>query len=233
MMKKFFAAVLCFSLLAAPVRAQGDQKYLALTFDDGPSGHYTRQLLQGLEKRSVKATFLLCGYRMREFPGITRQIFEEGHEIGCHGYSHKNMRTLSRREVAAEIQEVEALLPQGCRMRFLRPPGGCSSEAVAEVARARGLAILSWSVDPRDWATQDTLAVEKHILGNVRDGDIILLHDMSDSSVQAALDIIDRLKEQGFQFVTVSELARIRGKRIEPGKEYRSLPPSARQAKAG
>jgi len=107
---------------------------------------------------------------------------------------------------------------------FLRPPGGCCSDAVRQVAEARQLAILSWSVDPRDWATSDTAAVEQAVLKNVKDGDIVLLHDMTVSSVQAALDIVDVLKDQGYEIVTVSELVKLRGVNLKPGKTYTSFP---------
>ena len=95
------------------------------------------------------------------------------------------------------------------------------------MAEARGLAILSWSVDPRDWATSDTLAVERAVLKNVKDGDIVLLHDMTVSSVRAALDIVDALQSQGFTLVTVSELAKRRGVKLKPGKTYACFPPEA------
>lgn len=223
-MRRVLALMVCLAMMVIPVRGEG-ARYVALTFDDGPSGHYTRQLLQGLEKRGVKATFFLCGYRMAEFPKITREIHEQGHEIGCHGYGHRNMRSLGRREIAQEIAKMEELLPQGCTLRLLRPPGGCCNDAVTDVAKARNLSILSWSVDPRDWATSDTQAVEKKVLDSVKDGDVVLLHDMSDSSVQAALDIVDALKDRGFRFVTVSELARLRQVSLEPGRTYRAFYP--------
>ena len=197
---------------------------MALTFDDGPSGRYTRQLLEGLRERDAKATFLLCGYRIAQFPELTERIFREGHEIGFHGYSHDSMKTMSRRDIARELEDTRALLPAQCSPLFLRPPGGLVSDAVTQVARARQLAILSWSVDPRDWATRDSLAVESSVLRIVRDGDIILLHDMSDSSVRAALTIVDQLKEQGFRFVTVSELAKLRDVTIVPGRIYTCFP---------
>ena len=102
--------------------------------------------------------------------------------------------------------------------------GIASDEAVRQVAQAKQLAILSWSVDPRDWATSDTASIEKNVLKSVSDGDIILLHDMTDSSVDAALDIVDRLTEQGFRFATVSQLAAMRGYRLQPGKVYTHFP---------
>ena len=222
-MRRIVALVLSLSFLVLPVQAQ-EAKYVALTFDDGPSGKYTRQLLDGLYDRGVQATFLLCGYRMRDYPDLTRRIYDEGHEIGYHGFTHKNMKTMSRREIARELTDSQALLPEGCRPVFLRPPGGCCSDAVRQVADARNLAILNWSVDPRDWATHDTAAVERSVLKNIKDGDIVLLHDMSASSVQAALDIIDVLLEQEYEIVTVSCLARLREAKLKPGQTYSRFP---------
>ena len=92
------------------------------------------------------------------------------------------------------------------------------------MAEVRQLAILSWSVDPRDWATRDAAAIERAVLKNVRDGDIILLHDMTDSSVRASLHIVDALLEEGFAVVTVSEMARLRGIRPKPGQMYARFP---------
>lgn len=224
-MGRFLAMLLCLCQLTLPVRAK-EAKYVALTFDDGPSGKYTRALLDGLYDRGVNATFLLCGYRMKDYPELTQRIFDEGHEIGFHGYSHKNMKNMSRRDIAGELEQSQALLPKGCVPAFLRPPGGCCSDAVRQVAQAKNLAILGWSVDPRDWATHDTAAIEKAVLKNVRSGDIVLLHDMSDSSVKAALDIIDALLAQDYEIVTVSRLARLRDTRLRPGRSYASFPES-------
>lgn len=224
MLRRIAAALLCAGLLALPVQAAEQPKYVALTFDDGPSGRFTRTLLDGLHERGAKATFLLCGYRMQEDPELTERIFREGHEIGFHGYSHKTMKGMSRREIAAELVDTAALLPPGCIPQFLRPPGGVCCDAVRQVAAARNLAILSWSVDPRDWATHDTSAVEHSVLTKVSDGDIVLLHDMSSSSVRAALAIVDKLLDEDFELVTVSELARIRGTALRPGQVYTCFP---------
>ena len=223
-MRRIITAILCLSLLPIPARA-AQSKYVALTFDDGPSGRYTRQLLEGLRERSVQATFLLCGYRMAQYPQLTEQIWQEGHEIGFHGYSHATMKDMSRRDIAREIEASQALLPQGYAPLFLRPPGGLTSDAVRQVAQARRLAILSWSVDPRDWASSSVGAIEAAVLKKVQDGDIILLHDMSYSSVQAALDIVDVLREQDYEFVTVSELAKRRQTKVEAGEMYQKFPP--------
>ena len=206
--------------MACPVYGAQQERYVALTFDDGPSGRFTRELLDGLEKRNVKATFLLCGYRLKDYPKEAVRIQNEGHEIGLHGYSHSNMADMDQETLEREIADTLALLPTGCCPVFLRPPGGKCSDVVKDAARQADLAILSWSVDPRDWASHDAQVIEDAVVQTVRDGDVILLHDMSDSSVVAALAIVDELKMQGFKFVTVSELARLKGRSIEPGKVY-------------
>ena len=218
-MKRLFALLACI-LLLCPVTARASSGHIALTFDDGPSGRYTRALLEGLEQRQVKATFLLCVYRLKDYPKEARRILELGHEIGLHGYSHDPMDKMSCRQLEKELNDTLALLPSGCRPVFLRPPGGKYSSTVKDVSKAMGLALLNWSVDPRDWATRDAEAITTMVIDSVRDGDVILLHDMSDSSVKAALDIVDKLKQEGFTFVTVSELARLKGITIEPGKVY-------------
>lgn len=227
-MRRFLCLLSCLLIClpgsALPVAGSEQTKYAALTFDDGPSGHYTRRLLEGLAERDAKATFFLCGYRLAEMPSLGKQIADQGHEIGFHGYSHKNMRSMSRRAIAGELSDSWELMPEGCRPVWLRPPGGCCSDSVRQVAEVRGLSILSWSVDPKDWAVQDSAAVTRHILKNIRDGDVILLHDMSDSSVDAALAVIDALQPQGWEFVTVSRLAQLRRVYPEEGRIYANFP---------
>ena len=218
-MRKLFGILLCLVMIT-PIFAKAEGKYVALTFDDGPSGRFTRALLDGLEKRNVKATFLLCGYRLEAYPKEAKRIHAEGHEIGLHGFSHRSMAEMEQEELEREIADTLALLPEGCRPVFLRPPGGKCGPVVREAARQADLGVLLWSVDPRDWASHDAQVIEQAVVEQVRDGDVILLHDMSDSSVEAALAIVDELKEQGFTFVTVSELARRKGTPIHPGKVY-------------
>lgn len=220
MLRKWVCVILCFSLLGIPVRGQSPEKYVVLTFDDGPSGRFTQALLDGLAQRQVQATFLLCGYRLEQYGSLAQRIAEEGHEIGLHGYSHRCMSTMCPAELEREISDCMQLLPGGCRPVFLRPPGGNCNKTVRQAARDAGLAILTWSVDPRDWATHDVAAVEKAVIDQVQDGDVILLHDMSDSSVEAALMIVDTLQKKGFRFVTASRLAEIRGVTPQPGALY-------------
>lgn len=219
-MRKLLALVLCCCLVSFPVHASQGEKLVCLTFDDGPSGRFTSRLLEGLEKYHVKATFLLCGYRIEQYPRLTQRIHDEGHEIGLHGYSHQSMKNMCRYTLSQELRKVWALLPEDCEVTFLRPPGGLCNGCTETVAKEFGLAILQWSVDPRDWASRDAAAIEKAVLSRVKDGDIILLHDMSDSSVDAALSLIPKLQRQGFRFVTASELAQAKGITPQPGKQY-------------
>lgn len=221
-MRRIFTGLLCVFVLTFPVRADAGTQYVALTFDDGPSGRFTRRLLDGLKERDARATFLLCGYRIEDYPREAARIADEGHEIGLHGYSHDSMCIMSEFQVTAEIQKNAALLP-GSTV-FLRPPGGKYNDATCMAAEKAGLAILSWSLDPKDWACDDAATITTRVVEKVRDGDVILLHDMSDSSVTAALKIIDQLKTRGFQFITASELAQIKGITLTPGKIYCRFP---------
>lgn len=226
--RKWVSLLLVLALTGSPggkCRAAGG-KYLALTFDDGPSGQFTERLLQGLEERGAKATFFLCGYRVEIFPELPKKILAGGHEIGLHGYSHDPMDRMSEAVLERELVRTGKILLEvtGQRFSLLRPPGGCSTDQVVQAAKDRGLSLVFWNVDPRDWATEDRAAIAARVEEKARDGDIILLHDMSDSSVDAALALVDELTGRGFRFVTVSELARLRGKAMNPGESYYGLP---------
>lgn len=228
-MRRILVCVLLLGILVLPAQAAEGKKYVALTFDDGPSGKYTERLLDGLALRGARCTFFLCGYRMEQYPELTQRIFDEGHEIGFHGFSHDSMRNMSRRTIGQELIDSRNLLPEDCEPVFFRPPGGFVTDGVRQVAEARQLALLSWSVDPKDWATKSVASIEQAVLKNVKDGDIILLHDMTITSVQAALDLVDVLQKEGYRFVTVSELAQLRQMRIRPGEIYRNFPPEEEQ----
>lgn len=222
-LRRILALIICICMFCIPVEAAGQEKLVALTFDDGPSGRFTERLLEGLRQRNTKATFLLCGYRIELYPQLTEQIIEDGHEIGLHGYSHKSMEHMCKRDVEQEIKQSLELLPEDYKVAFLRPPGGLYSPNVQAAAQEQDLSLLHWSVDPKDWATNNTEAIKKAVLNQVRDGDVILLHDMSDSSVNAALAIVDTLQAQGFRFVTASELANLRNITLTPGQKYERI----------
>lgn len=200
-----------------------EPKYVAITFDDGPSGQYTETLLAGLAERNVHSTFFLCGYRLVNARELAGRIADAGHEIALHGYSHTMMSQLSGYEIRKELEDTLALVPEGSNVTLMRPPGGDITDSVRSVTRELGLSIIMWSVDPEDWDTDSAQEIEQKILEQVQEGDIILLHDMSNSSVEAALNVIDELSGQGYVFVTVSELARLQGQSLIPGETYKSI----------
>lgn len=225
-MKRMTCWLLALAMLVIPVRG-AEEKYVAMTFDDGPSGRFTRRLLQGLEEREALATFFLCGYRLEQYPELAGGILAGGHEIGLHGYSHNCMADMSPGTLEKELDRTAALLEAqtGTASCLLRPPGGETCDRVKSAAAARGLSLVQWSVDPRDWATHDKTSVVRQVVDAVQDGDIILLHDMSDSSVDAALEIVDTLRAQGYRFVTVTQLSALRGTALEAGQCYWSFYP--------
>ena len=234
MTKKLTAVLVCAGLLLSgvqaaetPVGGEMVAGYVALTFDDGPSGRFTARLLDGLAERGAAATFFLCGYRVEQFPELMTRYAAEGHEIGIHGYSHDYMHTMSRQTLEQELTGTAELIADaaGVAPVLMRPPGGLTSDTCRAVADEQDLVIILWSVDPEDWHITSSSQIVQNVLSKVQDGDVVLLHDMSDSSVDAALEIVDTLQSRGFRMVTVSELAILRGKTVETGKIYGSFYP--------
>ena len=219
---KILLCVLLSLALLLPAAASDPPKYIALSFDDGPSGHFTADLLDGLAVRKVKATFFLCGYRVEQFPTLTKRIAAEEHEIGTHGDTHRFFSELSPIEVCKDLQasvaKIEAVT--GKRPKLLRPPGGIYDTEILRQTTCADLPIILWSVDPDDWCCSSSETIASRVVNKAKNGDIILLHDMSESSVKAAFKIIGRLQERGFEFVTVSELAQLSGVTLQGAKAY-------------
>ena len=202
--------------------ASAEGKFVAITFDDGPSGRFTTALLDGLEQRKVKATFFLCGYRVDLYPELTKRIASEGHEIGTHSDAHIFFSELSPAQLCEDLTASMEKLEKatGKRPTLLRPPGGIYDREALKQTICGDLPIILWSVDPDDWCCDQSAVIAERVLSRVGKGDIILLHDMSDSSVTGALEIIDRMQEQGYIFVTVSELAAIYDTELVGGEIY-------------
>ena len=231
--KRCLALILGLSLVltgtagAESLPGGGGEKYVALTFDDGPTAGVTERLLNGLRERFVSATFFLCGYRMDRCPELLQRMAEEGHELAIHGQTHRYLHDcpaeVVRQELTETMEQIESLC--GVRPTLFRPPGGLTGGAVKSTAAELGLSIILWSVDPVDWSCHDSQTVANRIVSAVRDGDIILLHDLSDSSVEAAMTVIDTLEARGYRFCTVSELAYLRGMVPEAGAVYGRFAP--------
>lgn len=182
-----------------------EEKLAALTFDDGPHESCTPKLLMGLRERNVKATFFLIGKSIAGKEEIVKKMAEDGHLIGSHTFSHVQLTKLSVEEACREITMTnEAIYTvTGQQPEYIRPPYGSWD---SELECAVNMKEVGWTVDPRDWDVKNTDAVVKRVLEKVEDGSIILLHDVYDTSVEAAFRIIDELKAQGYTFVTVDRL---------------------------
>lgn len=178
---------------------------IALTFDDGPSRRYTGKLLDGLKKRGVKASFFLIGKNVKENPDLVKRIYEEGHLIGNHTYNHVQITHLSEEEAVREIEKTDQEISRitGEHVMYMRPPFGAWQRDLE--IKMEVLPVL-WSVDPLDWTTENVDEIVSKVVTDVKEGDIILLHDCYASSVDAALRIIDVLQEEGYEFVTVDRL---------------------------
>ncbi len=219
-MKRFLPLLLCFLLLCPAAQGLEDTKYIALTIDDSPTGADTGEFLAELRKRGARVTFLLRGERVAAFPEQVQEMMDGGHEIGLQGYGKEDMASLSRRQIAKALADTRALLPEGCEVRFFRPLGSCCTDGIRQVAQVTRLSLLGWSVDPRQWPLEG-----RGIVGTVRDGDIIVLPGMNPGTLDAALSLIDQLQRQGYQFITVSQLAKERRVKLKPGELYTSFPP--------
>lgn len=180
-------------------------RIVAITFDDGPCSRTTNRLLDGLKERNVKATFFLVGENAESNEKVVKRMYEEGHLIGNHTYSHIKLDECNISSAVGEINKTNEIIKSitGEDVKYIRPPYGAYSDKLLSHVN---MTPVLWSIDPDDWATTDTAYVVKSVVYKVKNGDIILLHDIYDSSVEAALEIIDRLSSKGFVFVTVDQL---------------------------
>ena len=197
-----------------------EPKYIAITFDDGPKRTTTGRLLDGLRRRGVPATFFLVGELVPGNEDLVRRMELDGHEIGIHSYTHGRLTALNDADFSAEVDRAGVVLRNiiGQETYLLRPPYGDVDPGV--LRRAPG-AIILWSIDPRDWSDRNIGRQVTEILSQAKDGDIILLHDIYESSVETAFQVIDSLRQQGFYFLTVSELFAAKGIPLEQGQIYR------------
>lgn len=199
-------------------KKKATQKTIALTFDDGPSS-FTDRLLDCLEANNAKATFFMVGKEILSFPDEVKRMKALGCELGNHTYDHTDLATLSASDISSEIsrvdQELVNLTGQGATV--VRPPYGSVNDTVKATV---GTPMILWSIDTLDWKTQDVQATVEEVMNNVQDGSIILMHDIYSTSVDAAEILIPQLIEDGYQLVTVHELAAAHGKELNPGITY-------------
>ncbi len=184
---------------------QEEKKRVALTFDDGPSTLYTQRLLDGLKERGVRATFFVIGKNIEGNEDILRRMVEEGHIIGNHTYSHVELSTVSYEIGLEEIQKTNEVIFDACGItpEYIRPPFGSWND---KLTMDVNMTEVLWNVDTLDWQSKDAGLVTKKALRCAEDGSIILLHDVYGTSVDAALDIVDELTKEGYEFVTIDEM---------------------------
>lgn len=209
-MVKLLSAFLCLLFLCPCARGtEIPRKEVALTFDPGTSSREIHALLDELNRQDISATFFLRGRDLEQDPALAQAILDAGHEIGIQSYYGTSLEPLSRRAIAREFSDTRALLPGDCDVNFLRPPEMIVSDGVRQVAQVTGLSIAHWRLSPAD-----------NILHNVRDGDILRLP----LSHEEAAATIRGLRQQGFQFLTLTELARRQDVHLRPGRTYDAFP---------
>ena len=182
-----------------------EKKKIALTFDDGPHPKYTEALLDGLKEREIQVTFFVTGEHAKIHPDIIERMNKEGHSIGNHTYSHMQLTRENRERFKKELIETNQLLTEitGKEIIFVRPPYGAWDKSLE---MELNMIPVMWNVDPLDWCSSDVSGVVNRVLEEAEENSIILMHDYYETSVMAALQIVDILQKEGYSFVTVEEI---------------------------
>ena len=213
--------------MAHHVRIKRDltgKKLVALTFDDGPSSATTPRLLDILYEKDVPATFFVLGKMVREAPDIVKRAEREGHIVASHTMYHQNLVRISTQAIKNDIVESTAVFSDilGHAPVLTRPPYGNINNTVRDSV---GTPMILWSVDTLDWQNKDPSAILAVTKEQIHDGAIILMHDIYDTTVDAVPIVIDELRKEGYDFVTVPELAEIRGISLQSGTAYYNFRP--------
>lgn len=192
---------------------------VALTFDDGPNPECTERILNVLQENYSKATFFVVGTNAEKYPDILKMVAGAGNEIGNHTFNHSNLTELSSADVEEQIDKVNRAVKKatGEPPTVIRPPFGAYND---DLLNRLEVPVVLWDLDTKDWDSRNAQAVVDNVLSNVKDGDIILMHDIYDSTAEAVEILVPKLKEQGFLIVTVSEMAEYKGKALENHKAY-------------
>jgi polysaccharide deacetylase family sporulation protein PdaB len=186
----------------------GTDKRIALTFDDGPDPHWTTQYLAVLKEKQVPATFFFIGNLIAKHPQIVQAAIADDHEVGVHSHTHSKLTSLKEAQIRQDLVDAAHTLYNVTQQTvvYFRPPYGATNSTVNNIAHGLGQTVVTWNVDPRDWATTDSNQIVNQVLRQVQAGSIILLHEGKAQTLQALPTIIQRLRQEGYEFVTVSEL---------------------------
>uniref|UniRef100_UPI002796045C polysaccharide deacetylase family protein n=1 Tax=Actinomadura roseirufa TaxID=2094049 RepID=UPI002796045C len=192
---------------------------VALTFDDGP-GPVTRRLLAALAARQARATFFVVGDNAAVDPGLVRAAAAGGNEIGNHTQGHRDLTRMPILQINSDVQRTEDVLRAalGRCTHLLRPPYGATNSTVAGVAKSLGLVQVLWNADPRDWRERSARAVADRVVDLARPGAVVRLRDGHRPTADALPEILRRLANKGYAFVTVSELMGPEG--VQAGGQY-------------
>lgn len=195
-----------------------DKKLIAFTFDDGPSGN-TDKLLDHLDEHNARVTFFVMGNRVLKYRDIVKRAYDMGNLIGSHTYSHKNLLHLSKYETMKEIYLTDKNIQSIINITpiYLRPPYGNIDANIRSIAN-RG--IIMWDLDTEDWKNKNKNKIVDYIVNNAHDGGIVLLHDLYEVSVDAALEAMEILEEKNYAFVTIEEMIRIKEIELDNDKNY-------------
>ncbi len=188
-----------------------ETKKIALTFDDGPSRQNTEEILSILKEYKIPATFFVIGQNAERDPDRIKMIFDAGHEIGNHTYSHAYITKISEKALREEVKKTEKILQEitGEKPIVFRPPGGFYNDETLNILDKMGYVSILWSLDTRDWSMPKSDTVASKVEEDATGGDIILFHDLEDKRLptpEALRRIIPYLIENGYEFVTISEM---------------------------
>ena len=195
-----------------------NKKMVALTYDDGPS-IYTPRVLTTLKKNDAVATFFVVGNRVPTYSDTVKKAYDMGCEIGNHTYEHKSLPRLSEAGVKEQMSRTDEAVKKvtGQTTVIMRPTGGATNENVKKWV---GKPSIIWSIDTLDWKTRNADSTKRAVLNHVKDGEVVLMHDLYSATASASETIIPELVKRGYQLVTVSELAECRGGMKETGAYF-------------
>ena len=199
-----------------------NKKYVALTYDDGPSLISTKKLLDLLERYGAKATFFVTGVNANSNKELVKEIVDRGNEVGNHTLDHVWLTKTDEKEMKRQIYGNENLLKFLTDQKgdmLIRPPYGAINDDIMNTIQSP---FIMWSVDSRDWEIKDVIKIQSNVMRNVEDGDIIIMHDGYETTIEASENVLIDLQKQGFEIVTVSELFAIKNKEIPLHEKVKS-----------
>ncbi len=199
-----------------------DKKTVALTFDDGPGGAKTNEIVNLLAENKAHATFFMVGNKMENGASVIHNVLKNGNEIGSHSYDHKNMKRQKTEDILTKEEQTKTIYHDitGEDFIYTRPPYGSINNSIKENLDT---IFITWNLDTEDWLHRDKNYIVDYVMNNISDGDIILMHDLYDSTVDAVRELLPKLYAEGYQVVSISELASLHDRTLEPHTIYRSI----------